>query len=913
MAPYIEIRGKDLVSILIVYSTRNLPSRPIAKQVSAAIGCHYVPSRDQLVFVEFHGKLSVVDLKTNQYKVLGTGYTNPEDVVVTADGTTAYITERSGTLLRVDLTAGSMDRSNAVVISSGMTAPHQIALDETGGKAYVVEFAPSGRLLRIDLEGETVGQKTVLATGLKNAVGLIFSADWQLAYVGEQGDNRIVRISVGSEERVTATDNLPGLFFLCWADEDRTQILVPQRSERIVYRIDLSSFEMVLAEELITEVPFQPSSVAVLPGGRLAVCSETVVTAYRFALCLLSICDVRGPLLVRHFEQELARWKQQAEVLEPHTQYRLKIVTSIRARGEGKLRWYSEKKEVTEFAYFRTEGPPGVAKLTAPIGSEAIETFTTPLDDLTRYVQRTMPRVVEPTPDSPVPSRLFYRAYDIGIEFNENYVDLMYRLGQRDLTIHLYDSNGAIRSDNGSRLVLANQWGLAEEVTLTELEERWRSVLESSGCTQVDVGSVVKNTTFNAPSEAHVLPPLALCEARLVPALLHDAFAGYGIDAGASGPGGKLERWQVHDDPGSAASRWEISEEGTPPDFVLVQTTNATTTLVYTDIQNDPDPPSNWTDYRLNVHLRSSDGRIGVVCRYQNADQHYRFVMDRQAGKRELILITDGDPIVLASDSFSYTPNQTYVISVEAVKSSLRVYQDDALVFVVTDAVISAGSIGLHCAGTSSARFTDVFVDDYRASAPIVYRFSFLSSRFRNFSDHLGSFENKTWRVELDPIANVVPLIGAAVLPSDPVSDAESRAFEALFMLLPGVATAPASPVVRATRVERSGGAIAFLIQSPEPLDWTRIALKVLRAELQTSAHGPVDARVLRKADGAALLIVVPASNSAGSLLMPGEYRLNFTYRRDNRANDSQSELLSEAGNTASEQATLDIPWQTQG
>jgi hypothetical protein len=861
--PYIEIRGKDLVSILIVYTTRNLPSRPLAKQVSAAVGCHYVPSRDQLVFVEFHGKLSVVDLKTNQYKVLGTGYTNPEDVVVTADGNTAYITERSGTLLRVDLTGSSMNRSNAVVISSGMTAPQQIALDETGGKAYVVEFTSSGRLLRIDLEGETVGQKTVLASGLKNAVGLIFTADWKLAYVSEQGDaNRIVRINVGSEERVTVIDNLPGLFFLCWADEQQTQILVPQRRSEhsLVYRILLFAAEIVLAEELITEVPFQPSSVAVLPDGRLAVCSETVVTAYRFALCLLSICDVRGPLLVRHFEQELARWKQQAEVLEPHTQYRLKIVTSIRARGEGKLRWYSEKKEVTEFAYFRTDGPPGVAKLTAPIGSEAIERFTTPLDDLTRYVQRTMPRAVEPTPDTPVPSRLFYRAYDIGIEFNENYVDLMYRLGRRDLTIHLYDSNGAIRSENESRLVLANQWGLAEEVTLTELEERWRSVLESSGCTLVDVGSVVKNTTFNASSEAHVLPPLALCEARLVPALLHDAFAGYGIDAGASGPGGKLERWQVHDDPGSTTSRWEIRAEGTPPDFVLVQTTKATTTLVYTDTQNDPDPPSNWTDYRLNVHLRSSDGRIGVVFRYRNAGQHYRFVMDRQAGKRELILITGGVPTVLAQNSFSYTPNQTYVISVEAVKSSLRVYQDDALIFAVTDAAISAGSVGVHCAGNSSARFTDIFVDDYRISAPVVYRFNFLSSRFRNFSDHLGSFENKTWRVELDPIANVAPLIGAAVLPSVPISDAESRAFEALFMLLPGVATAPASPVVRATRVERSGEAIAFLIQSPEPLHWTRIDLQVLRAELQTSAHGPVAARVLRKADGAALLIVVPAS-----------------------------------------------------
>jgi len=54
----------------------------------------------------------------------------------------------------------------------------------------------------------------------------------------------------------------------------------------------------------------------------------------------------------------------------------------------------------------------------------------------------------------------------------------------------------------------------------------------------------------------------------------------------------------------------------------------------------------------------------------------------------------------------------------------------------------------------------------------------------------------------------------------------------------------------------------------------------------------------------------VPAPNSAGSLLPAGEYRLNFTYRRNNRANDPESELLSEAGNAAPEQATLDLPWQ---
>src|SRR5262249_28849308 len=84
------------------------------------------------------------------YGVLGSGYNQPEDVVLSSDGVHAYVTERAGNLLRVNLNNAS--RAAAQVISSGMTAPHQIVLDEAHHVAYVVEFAPAvGRILRIDL------------------------------------------------------------------------------------------------------------------------------------------------------------------------------------------------------------------------------------------------------------------------------------------------------------------------------------------------------------------------------------------------------------------------------------------------------------------------------------------------------------------------------------------------------------------------------------------------------------------------------------------------------------------------------------------------------------------------------------------------------------------------------------------
>jgi len=270
------------------------------------------------------------------------------------------------------------------------------------------------------------------------------------------------------------------------------------------------------------------------------------------------------------------------------------------------------------------------------------------------------------------------------------------------------------------------------------------------------------------------------------------------------------------------------------------------------------DQPSTWTDYGLKVHLRSNDGRIGVVWRYQNQDQHYRFVMDRAAGKRELIR---GVSTVLTSDSFTYTPNQTYVISVEAVKDRIRVYQDGVLVFARTDSTIATGSVGVYCAGSTSTRFTDVFVDDFRASAPVVYRFSFLTSRFENFADHLGSFENKVSRVAIPPAVDVAPFIAAAVPWSTPASDAESRAYDGLFMQIPA---APPSPVVRVTRVEQNGDAIAFLIQSPEPFDWRLINLE------------PMPQRVLRKSDGSGFIIVMPAANEYKFTYLHEEATLNL-------------------------------------
>jgi hypothetical protein len=128
-----------------------------------------------------------------RYRVLGTGYNQPEDIKVTSGGRYAYVTERAGNLLRVDLT--NANRAAAQVVASGLTAPHQVALDEAHGQAYVPEFTggATGNIWRVDLSG---GTKTAIYTGLQGCTGLLLSGDLRYAYVAEQvsGANRVARL-----------------------------------------------------------------------------------------------------------------------------------------------------------------------------------------------------------------------------------------------------------------------------------------------------------------------------------------------------------------------------------------------------------------------------------------------------------------------------------------------------------------------------------------------------------------------------------------------------------------------------------------------------------------------------------------------------------------------------------------------
>ncbi len=244
--------------------------------LGGAIGCDFLVAQSQLIFVEYSGKLSSLTVApaTPAYKVLGTGYTNPEDVKLSKDGVHAYVTERSGDLVKVALS--SANRSSATVIATGMTAPQQMFLDEAHNAAYVVEYAASGNLYKINL---TTGVKTVVCAGLNFPIGVVLTSDLQYAYVTEQTTGpdlgRVSEVNISTSGRTTIAKGLTNPFFLTWADAGQDALYLPQRDpSNTILTVNATSGATTT---IVTGVPVRPSSVAAPFAGQFYVCSDSVI------------------------------------------------------------------------------------------------------------------------------------------------------------------------------------------------------------------------------------------------------------------------------------------------------------------------------------------------------------------------------------------------------------------------------------------------------------------------------------------------------------------------------------------------------------------------------------------------------------------------------------------------------------
>ncbi|XXX81478.1 hypothetical protein WMF30_22230 [Sorangium sp. So ce134] len=588
--------------------------------------------------------------------------------------------------------------------------------------------------------------------------------------------------------------------------------------------------------------------------------------------------DAEREALERHVRQQILRWQDEGDVFLPNTDYRMTVVVGVHARGLGSLAHWERSFVLKQVAHFRTAGPPGIGALSRPdniptakqvadedpkaLQRPSPETFDETmggLADLTPYVRQTVPATVPAAGDQPALPPPYYRGYDLGVRYDESYVELMYRMAGRDLNIALFDSGARPARDVEGRLLAPkNRWGRAEDVILSETDKLWIR-LKNDACAPLDPLTIKRDSTLDASGQ--VLSPQTLYEARLIPALLHDDFRALLGSPPIAGPSAALGRWTVRDEPRlggevSLSSFWRVEEvvlEGESTVFMAQKSGYGSTGAeeLAAILWYDAERPGDFEDYRLSAFLRTEAGQtgeIGLAFRHRHGGgggkpSYYVFAMGnaRDRSFRRLARVKNGVATELAPPKAQgYASDRDYFVVIEAVRDELRVYVDDELVFSVQEQAgdrLDAGTVGLYSRFNSGALFSDVRVDDLRAEAPSVVRYSFVTSRYVDFHHHVHSFQDVSWTTALaqDASAHLAKAVPSATAPAS-ASLEETQAYDALarIVLPPGVPAQPSEvQVTKLTReVNEREVVVALHLQSPESLDFSRVTFDLRFADL---------------------------------------------------------------------------------
>ncbi|MGB7947904.1 MAG: fibronectin type III domain-containing protein [Candidatus Binatia bacterium] len=133
-----------------------------------------------------------------------------------------------------------------------------------------------------------------------------------------------------------------------------------------------------------------------------------------------------------------------------------------------------------------------------------------------------------------------------------------------------------------------------------------------------------------------------------------------------------------------------------------------------TTIQNNDAP---WTNYRFKVKLKSNDNdTIGVMFRYQDQDNYYRFLWSKEGSLRRLEKQVNGRFSTLSEDVVPYNQGQTYELEIIAKGNTLRVRIDDSEIFYNVDSSLTRGTVALYTCHNTGNYFDDVLVQDFNGA-----------------------------------------------------------------------------------------------------------------------------------------------------------------------------------------------------
>jgi hypothetical protein len=174
----------------------------------------------------------------------------------------------------------------------------------------------------------------------------------------------------------------------------------------------------------------------------------------------------------------------------------------------------------------------------------------------------------------------------------------------------------------------------------------------------------------------------------------------------------RLDGWQqVHEASSGPQSTWKVSGFG-----VLTQSGNAGSGAQARTAFQKPGTMlvggnKSWTDYEYTARIASGDNdAFGVVFRYSNANNYYRFSMDKERGCWQLVKKEQGQYTLLAEKAQGYTLNQWYKVKVKVAGQSIKITVDGTTAFDVADGSLPAGQVGMYSWGQQQASYDDIRV-----------------------------------------------------------------------------------------------------------------------------------------------------------------------------------------------------------
>lgn len=624
-----------------------------------------------------------------------------------------------------------------------------------------------------------------------------------------------------------------------------------------------------------------------VPGGEL----PQLTFEFNGSLALVEVCDATTDLSAELDETDeagetartkLERWETQGAVLEPYTSYQLELITKTHVTGRGALNAHEETTVYADYVSFQTEGPPGISEPDLPVGAEKSESG---LETLDRYVAQTTPPTIPASGESVQLPGPVYRADTVGVDFVADYVDLMYRLANRDLGVYLFDANdNPVRDHRGTLVVPSDPWRPTETLYLDASTRRWFDHLADNPCVDISDVAIEPTKRIDSASATYVLDPDSVYEARLIPRLLVETWADGGAGTWeASGSGtwsttghdgfeGTDATWisdtRVRFDDGSLLSsltphRDTISfgNASVYPIIGIDQSTNevtlggdpatsvgtgsyeipARTECIQSDTSSgetayrltgnsdlpsgDPDQPAQWRALRLVATLgtEASNGTVGLLL-HSSDSAEYR--LEFAAGTCRLVRIEGLSDAADWEASCQFTPGMDHRVCVELLDDTIHVLLDDTSVLQCTDPDGPAsGTIGLYTED-SDLRCSSLMVDDFRAGAPVAYHFGFQTSSYVDPYHHLHSFNDEHWTGTGVATADL-PLADTG----DPTELPTRNEVQSYRTIVPDISGLTAEPNRLEVLHLRDGDeTTGLLVQSPEPLDWETTDLTLSKA-----------------------------------------------------------------------------------